>query len=119
MMKNRLKVLLVILGGCVSFYIARTADNYINLVYSTWKEGYHISLGIDNKQSDNRFDVVLGVYNSRWRWYLHLPCYKETVIHNSVNPVNLGDWKVVTVKDGIIKLSNNNQTIVVKSTCKP
>jgi len=118
-MKSRLKIFVIILGGCVSLYIAMTASNYINLVYYSWKEGYHISLNVDNKQSDDRFDVILGVYSSRWRWYLHLPCYKETIIHDSVNPEYLSDWEVISVKDGGIKLKNNKQVILAKNDCKP
>lgn len=117
-MKNRLKIFVIILGGYVSLYIAMTASHYINLVYYSWKEGYHILLNVDNKQSDDRFDVILSVYNSRWRWYLHLPCYKETIIHDSVHPEHLSNWSVISVKDGVINLKNNNDIILVKSACK-
>lgn len=117
-MKNKLKLFFIILGGCVSLYIAMTASAYVNIVYSSWKEGYNISLNVDNRRSDGRFDVILGVYNSRWRWYLHIPCYKETIIRDSVNPEHLSNWNVISVKGSVINLKNNKQVILVKNTCK-
>ncbi|VUS31154.1 hypothetical protein [Klebsiella spallanzanii] len=117
-MKNKIKMFFIISGVCVSSYIAMAAGNYIHLVYSSWTEGYNISLNVDYTQSAEKFDVTLAVYNSRWRWYLHIPCYKETIIHDSVNPEHLSNWNVISVKDGMIRLKNNEQSISVITGCK-
>ena len=117
-MKNRLKVFIIIAGACVSLYIAMTASNYIDLVYSSWKDGYNISLTVDSKRSTSSFDIILGIYNSRWRWYLHFPCDKKIIIHDSVNPEYMSNWDVILVKDGMIQLKNNKQIILVSNACK-
>ena len=117
-MKNKLKIFFITLGVCISSYITMVAGDYIHLIYSSWRDGDIISLNVDYTQSTEKFNVILGVYNSRWRWYLHIPCHKETIIHDSVNPEHLNNWNVISVKDGIIQLKNNEQVISVKNSCK-
>lgn len=117
-MKNKVKLFFIIICACVCFYIDETASNYIKLVYSTWRVNYNISIYVDDKQSGDRFDVVLNIYASRWHWYLHLPCHKEIIIHDAVNPELLSGWDVISVNDDVINLKNEKQVILVRNACK-